>query len=231
MSECEICVNETDLGFEGMNGGETTTPLLLISQAMSDVVQAGTIPQGHFYNSVTGTDYGTELKVVVCGFTKAWVEWKPNQGGFVGRYPVGGLQGVTGDNYIGLKHGENNVIETYMYIVLLPEHKDDGYLVFNSTRGNLRYLKAWNTTMRFTKTPEGKPTAIYSAVWNLVLNKDTNKQGKVFYSLSEGGKSSVRQVGWTSKELYEEYVLPARQSLNQLISMSQPALPAVSDSF
>lgn len=230
MSE-EVMLNKDDLGFEGMSG-DTSTPMLLISQALSDVVQAGTVPVGHFYNSETGQDYGTEVKVVVCGFTKAWTEWKPNQGGFVGRYPVGSLKDVTGDNYSGMMHGENKVQETLLYVVILPEHKEDGYLIFSSSPGSMRYLKAWNTSLRFLKTPAGQQAAIYSGVWNLQLNKDQNKQGKTFYSPSLNGRCSAKHVGWTSKALYDEYVLPARQSLNSLVAMTQPAeTPAIEADF
>ena len=91
-------------GFEGMEQGDVTTPRLLVSQQLSDVVQAGTVPVGHFYNSLTCEDYGDKVQLVVCHFQKVWVEWKKNMGGYVGTYPVGGLEGVTGDNFKGMEH-------------------------------------------------------------------------------------------------------------------------------
>lgn len=207
-------------GFENMGAGEVATPLLLISQALSQNVADGTMPVGHFYNSITGKDYGASVKVVVCHFDKMWYEWKPDQGGLVGRYPVGGLEGVTGDNFTGMKHGENKVEEKYVYLVMLPDYPEDGFLVFGSTGGNLKYLKGWNTQMRYLRTPSGKPAPVFSAIWELTLNKDKNKAGNIYYSCNKEGKSSIRFAEWVSKEQFTEYVLPARQVADQAIALA-----------
>lgn len=209
-------------GFENMGSGETTIPRLLIAQALSEVTQNGTVAAGHFYNSVTGEDYGDSLDIIVCHFQKVWVEWKKNQGGYVGTYPVGGLEGVTGDNFKGMEHKAddgsiNDVIETWNYLVVLPEHKEAGFLMFGSTRGNLKYLKGWNTQMMYLRTPSGKPAPLFSSIWNLSTGKDKNKSGQPFYSCSKDGKSSASWKGWTSKELYLEYVSPARQVADQAV--------------
>lgn len=204
-------------GFEGMEQGDVTIPRLLISQQLSDVVQAGSVPVGHFYNSLTGEDYGDTIKVIPCHFQKVWVEWKPNQGGYVGTYPVGGLEGVTGDVYSGMKHGENDVIETYTYLLILADHKDAGYFIFQSTRGNLKYLKAWNTAMMYLRTPQGKPAPLFSSIWEMTLNKDQSKSGKQYYSCNTEGKSSVKRVGWVSKDTYTEYIAPARETASQAV--------------
>ena len=71
-------------GFESMGADEIAVPRLLIAQALSDVTQNGKVPAGHFYNSITGEDYGDKIKVIVCHFQKVWDEWKKNQGGYVG---------------------------------------------------------------------------------------------------------------------------------------------------
>lgn len=218
MEDVSFLEDAAGQGFEGMTSGEVATPLLLISQAMSASVQNGDIPQGHFYNSVTGKDYGESVDVIVCHFEKMWYEWKPNQGGLVGRYPVGGLEGVTGDVYTGLKHGENDVLETWLYIVVLPNHLEDGFLVFSSTRGNLRYLKAWNTQMKYLKLPSGKPAPLFAAVWNMTLGKDANKQGKQYYSCNANGKSSIHQNGWVTKVVFDDYVTPARQIADNTVA-------------
>ena len=207
-------------GFEGMEQGDVTTPRLLVSQQLSDVVQAGTVPVGHFYNSLTGEDYGDTVNIIVCHFQKVWVEWKPNQGGYVGTYPVGGIEGVTGDVYAGMKHGENDVIETYTYLVMLADKPEAGYFIFQSTRGNLKYLKAWNTAMMYLRTPTGKAAPLFSSVWELKLNKDQNKQGKTYYSCNVDGKSSIKRVGWITKNTYTEFIAPAREVASQVVMIA-----------
>lgn len=209
-----------DNGFENMDAGDVATPLLLISQQLSGVVSEEKIAAGHFYNSVTGEDYGTSVRVIVCHHDKMWYEWKPNQGGLVGRYPVGGLEGVIGDKYTGMTHGENKVEEKQVYLVYLPDHPEAGFMVFASTGGNMKYLKSWNTQMMYLRTPSGKQAPVFAAVWSMSLSKDKNKAGNVFYSCNDGGKSSIKFDSWVSKEVYEQAVLPARQTATQALAIA-----------
>lgn len=211
-------------GFENMSNDEVAVPRLLIAQALSDVVQNGSVKVGHFYNSITGEDYGDSIDLIVCHFQKVWVEWKKNNGGYVGTYPIGGLAGVTGDNFKGLEHTAddgtvNDVIETWNYLVILPDHIGDGYMVFGSTRGNLKYLKGWNTKMRYLRTPSGKAAPLFSSIWNLTTGKDQNKNGNTYYSCSKDGKSSITWKEWVSKEVFLDYVTPARQAADQAIAL------------
>lgn len=199
-------------GFENMSAQEVATPLLLITQPLSQLVTDGKVPVGHFANSLTGKDYGPEIRVIVCHFDKCWVEWKPNGGGFVGRYPIGGVK-VTGDPYTGMKTEEgNDVIETWMYLCVLPDHPEDGFVIFNSTRGNLKYLKGWNTQLKCLRTPGGRPAALYSAIWKMSLGKDKNKNGQQYYSCNNAGKSSIVFEGWVPDAIYNEFVQPARSA-------------------
>lgn len=203
-------------GFEDMTSGDITVPRLLISQALSKSVSEGVMKPGVFYNSITNKDYGTEIRVVVCHFQKTWVEWKPNQGGYVGTYPVGGLDGVEGDNFTGMTHTaedgtKNIVIETWNYLVILPDHPEDGYMLFSSTRGNLKYLKAWNTKTKFLTLPSGRPAPLFSSIWKMTIGKDQNKAGNVYYSCNKDGKSSIVWDSWVTKEMLTSRIQPARE--------------------
>ena len=219
-------------GFENMGTDEIAVPRLLIAQALSDVTQNGQVPAGHFYNSITGEDYGDTVDVIVCHFQKVWVEWKKNQGGYVGTYAVGALEGVTGDNFKGMEHKDadgniNDVIETWDYLVILPEHRDAGFMIFGSTRGNLKYLKGWNTQMKYLRTPSGKAAPLFSAVWTLATGKDTNKKGNTYYSCNKDGKSSIAFKEWVSKDIYLEYVAPARQVADQAVMLADNRTQAI----
>lgn len=223
--ELDYLVEVAGQGFENMTNDEVAVPRLLIAQALSDVVQNGSVKVGHFYNSITGKDYGETVDLIVCHFQKVWVEWKKNNGGYVGTYPVGGLTDVTGDNYRGLEHEDadgniNDVIETWNYLVILPEYMEDGYMIFGSTRGNLKYLKGWNTRMRYLRTPSGKPAPLFSSIWSLSTGKDQNKNGNTYYSCNKEGKSSIVRKGWVSKEVFLEYVIPARQVADQALALA-----------
>lgn len=211
-----------DNGFENMKSQDIATPMLLIAQAMSDVVSSGSVKIGHFYNSLTGEDYGNSVELIVCHFDKMWVEWKPNQGGFVGRHPIGSIP-VTGDIYTGMKHGDNDVIETWTYLVIPCEHPEAGYMAFSSTPGNVKYLKAWNTQMKYLRTPSGKPAPLFSARWRLTTNKVTSKAGKDYFACAgTDGKASAKFVGWVNKETYDNNVAPARQIATQALALAAP---------
>lgn len=197
-------------GFEKMDSTDTAIPLLLISQQLSEIVQSGKIPAGVFYNSVTYEDYGPSVKMLVVKFEKMWYEWLPNAGGLVGIHKPYSIE-VTGDSFSGLYHGENPVEEKWVYIVVLPDHPEAGYLMFTSTKGNLRYLKNWNTQMKNLRLTSGKVAPIFYGIWEATLGKDTNKDGKKYYSCSFEGKSSFELKGTIDTALYEAVVKPAIQ--------------------
>lgn len=208
-------------GFENMGAGEISTPLLLIAQPLSKVVTDDKVKAGHFYNSITGEDYGDEVKVIVCHFDKMWYEWLPEQGGLAGRYPVGGVA-VNGDKWSGMTNAEtgNKIEEKYVYLVYLPEHPESGLMVFASTGGNMKYLKGWNTQMKYLRTPGGRQAPVFAAIWSLKIGKDKNKAGQPYYSCNEAGKSSIKFVAWVMKETYEQVILPARDVASNAIAIA-----------
>ena len=62
-------------GFENMSNDEVAVPRLLIAQALSDVVQNDSVKVGHFYNSITGKDYGEAVDLIVCHFQNFFLRY------------------------------------------------------------------------------------------------------------------------------------------------------------
>lgn len=207
-------------GFNDVGIDQQAIPLLLICQSNSaDAIEAGVKP-GEFYNNITKRSYTNSIKLVPAYFKVAWLEWKPNGGGFAGRYEPGGIE-VTGNNYDGMTNPKtgNKVVETWLYYVLLNDFKEDGFFVFSSTPGNMKYLKVWNTMMKNLRLPPRKdprtgemvalPAPLHSSIWRLTTGKDQNKAGQKYYSLkSQDGKPGIERLGWITKELKDEYVTP-----------------------
>lgn len=212
---------ESENGFENMGAGDISTPLLLIAQPLSKVVTDDKVKAGHFYNSITGEDYGDEVRLIVCHFDKMWYEWLPEQGGLAGRYPVGSVE-VNGDKWSGMTNVEtgNKIEEKYVYLVYLPDHPEAGLMVFASTGGNMKYLKGWNTQMKYLRTPGGRQAPVFAAIWTLKIGKDKNKAGQPFFSCNEAGKSSIHFAGWVQKETYDEVILPARDVASNAIAIA-----------
>ena len=217
---------EGNSGFEDMGQEDVTMPMLLISQQLSAVVANDKVQAGHFYNSVTGEDYGEAIKFVVIRFSKMWYEWAPDMGGLIGIHEPYSIK-VIGDKFSGMKsEAGNDVVETWCYVVMLPDHPEAGYLLFNSSPGNIRYLKSLNTQMKYLRLPNGKPAPIYGAIWSAKLGKDKNKKGQSYYSCSEGGKSSFSFVSFISNEIYEHFVKPAlTMQMKQDVAQSPAETP------
>lgn len=219
-------------GYENVGTGDVTTPLLLIAQQLSEVVDGGSVEVGHFYNSVTGEDYGTKLRLVICHYKKMWYEWKPNQGGLAGIHEVGSLE-VVGDVYTGMKHGENKVEEKMVFLVVLPDHPDAGYMIFGSTPGTMKYMKAWLTQAQNMRLPSGARAPLFGGIWSVELGKNTSKDGNKYYAPAIDGKSTFRFDEWIPEVTYKESVVPAREIASQALQLAdtrvtQEALPQTS---
>lgn len=203
--------NEAGKGYENVTSSDTSTPLLLIAQQLSGVVDEGKVQAGHFYNSVTGEDYGDTLEIVACHYQRLWYEWLPDQQGLAGIHEPNTID-VTGDTYNGMYTTSGNKVEEKMvFLVVLPEHLDAGYLILGSTPGSMKYYKAWLAQMQTQTLPSGKPAPLFGGIWSVTLNKDQSKKtGNKFYSPNENGKSSFRFVSWIDEELYNNKVKLAR---------------------
>lgn len=207
-------------GYENVGAGDVTTPLLLVAQQLSEVVDGGSVEVGHFYNSVTGEDYGTKLRLVICHYKKMWYEWKPNQGGLAGIHEVGAID-VTGDVYSGMKTAEGNKVEEKMvFLVVLPDHPDSGYMIFGSTPGIMKYTKAWLTQAQNLRLPSGARAPLFGAIWDVELAKNTSKDGNKYYAPAIDGKSTFRFNDWIPEVLYKDSVMPAREIATQALALA-----------
>lgn len=197
-------------GFEGMDANNFAIPLLLIAQPTSDLITSGDaealgIKQGEFYNSVSKKRYGSKLKVVVAYFKVMWFEWGPNMGGLKGRHEPGTVP-VRGDQFTGMVRTDNgnDIVETWMYFCVLPDFLEDGLVIYQSTRGNIQYLKPWNSAMHDRKEP------LYASVWEIELRRNKNDKG-TWFAFGEDRRMSVTRLDYFDPQLFLEHVKPVRQ--------------------
>lgn len=198
-------------GFENVTSKDVVTPLLLVAQQLSAVVASGTVKAGHFYNSVTGEDYGDELKLVICDYRRMWYVWKENQQGLAGIFEPGSIE-VTGDPFTGMKDAQGQKVEEKMvFVVVLPEHKDAGYMVYGSTPGTIKYTKQWLTQAQNLRLPSGKIAPLFGSIWNVKLALNTSKANQKYYAPAVEGKSTFKFVSFIDEVLYHEAVEPTRK--------------------
>lgn len=205
-------------GLGKMDSGVTTNPYLSITQSTSTAVENGDCGAGEWCNSVTHKSYGNTIKVVFLDFMVAWTE-KDSAGKTVNRYEPNTIQ-VEGDLYKGMRNPAtgNKVQETWMYLVTLPEHPEDGVLIYTSSPGNMRYLKQLNTLIKNSRLPSGNPAPIYAYTWNLTINPDVSKDGKKYFSL----KGGIEKGDVISGKCLGEVVKPTLAQGSTLLIESSP---------
>lgn len=210
-------------GFEGLDKSVLAIPYLSILQPTSDAVLAGEVEAGNFINSVSREVYGSSIKVVVTAFKICWVE-RDSSGKTVNRYEPGSIK-VDGDVWRGMLNPEthNKVQESWLYQLILPEHQD-GFLIYGSTPGQMRYLKGWHTRLTQLRTPGGKLAPIYGGVWEWNLGPDQNKAGKQYYSLKNG----IKFDSFIGEELWNQRIIPAREQI-EVLQIAAPETVAATE--
>jgi hypothetical protein len=212
------------------SGQQLAIPLLLIKQGTtkpSKFKDAGMpVPEdGSIYNSTTLKSYGKKVRAVVLYATIMYYEWKPELGGLCGRYSEAEFYEqvkdgqIVGRPYEGFfrkfaSNGEeiipvstktgpawNELVETWVYALWLPDHPEDGIVCYNSTVGNMKYLKQWNSAMSTQKVPK------YAQIWNVETRQDETDSG-IAYQFGAGGKSAISFSGVVPPPLFLANVKP-----------------------
>jgi hypothetical protein len=215
-----------DDGFGEMGGNAISIPLLLIRQPTSQAnFDDEKVKQGDFYNSSTLKGYGSKVRVIPCYFGVLYYEWQPNMGGLAGRYTQAEFNKlvadgiVTGDAFGGYYRvfteagapvevaNRNRLTETWCYMVMLADHLDDGFMMYNSTVGNIKYLKQWNSSMRLKKLPNGSKAPLFSGIWNIQTVKDKNDKG-ISYHFGADNMSAITFDSIVPPAMFLEHVKP-----------------------
>lgn len=151
-------------GIGNLNAGDLAIPFLSILQDMSPQVKPrdGKYIQGAeagmALNTVTGEIYSIRegatgfkpLYVIPCGYKKAYVEWKPNRGGFVAAHENESILATTSK---GGKNGKENVlpnnnviVETaYHSVFVIAEGKKAYPAIMAMSISQLKKSRKWNS--------------------------------------------------------------------------------------
>ena len=162
-----IDVNAMDLleesagqGFENVSKKDLATPFIKILQSLSPQVKRTKTEyiedatEGMFFNTVTkelvnGSD---GILVIPCHYQQRYVEWKPNQGGFVKDHgmDVKFYEGLNkNDKGIAITPEGNEVVRYATFYVLVVK-KDGSFEPAIISLASTQFKKGltWNTTMR-----------------------------------------------------------------------------------
>ena len=167
-------------------------PFLSILQPMSPQIleaddddKPALLKAGNYFNSVTGELVSAKdgLAIQPVLFQTVVVEWKPREqgGGIAGRYEmtdpfIREKRKENGNSMVGLKNGDNDLIETvYLYCNLLSDDGNEvvGFGVFPVKSTSLQPVKGFRTAMQMVK---GKPP-YFAFRAKLSSEKKSNDQG------------------------------------------------------
>lgn len=179
-------------GFEGMTMEDAAVPYLAILQSQSPQVKKGHpariegAEEGDLFNSVTQRVYKGGVRLIPCGFRKAWVEWVPKTagGGFVASYDNDArLAECRKDPATGrdmLPNGNHLVATAYHYVLVVDPDGGAERVVISMSSTQLKKSRRWNSQMMALQvdTPQGKlaaPPFAFSYLAGTVLEqKDSN---------------------------------------------------------
>jgi hypothetical protein len=75
----------------------------------------------------------------------------------------------------------NKVVETWVYVFVLPDYIEDGFICYGSTVGNIKYLKQLNSGLELQKLPSGTKAPKVAQIWELGLDEDETDSGVSYH--------------------------------------------------
>ena len=190
------------LGNENVGAEHLQTPRVKLMQQMHSEVDKnhdayidGAEP-GHFLNSVTNENYGTEMYVINLHFKEDFVLWKKKDagGGLVGTYSsqADALEYLADQ---GLKADDHEIIQTQSHL-LLRKDPETGELIktpflMDFASSKLRVSREWNTQIGQLGGDR------FSALWKLSSLQTQNRASQKFYNLT------AENQGWVTEDDYE----------------------------
>lgn len=195
---------ESNAGFEDINSDTLSITFIKLLQKLSPELDEAK-PEynkdakvGMFTNSVTKELMGNKFKCIVIGFERIYAEWKPDRGGLVGYHSPAQATALTVSTKFGKWKTEegNELIENYMYKVLIEGQEEKGIMVIAMVSSNITVAKGWNRELTTTIMGDGTKALPHFMVWEIGSILVTKGQNSWY-------KYEVKKAGLISKQQYE----------------------------
>lgn len=195
-----------------------STPFLGLVQGTSACLSDEN-PEGTWRNSASGKNYGKTIKVIPLAFHTVWAEKEavaPYR--TLARYVPHSIETderkQTGKNFPKLynKATGNEIVEQYIYAVLLPDFPEDGILFFNPSAVSMKTCRCWNSVLFGSVLSNGAKAPIFKNEWLLVAELVQNPQqpNKTVAKITRIVKDIV-----TPKELFMVSIKPQLDTISQ----------------
>ena len=178
-------------------------------------------PAGTWHNSASGKNYGNLVRVVPLAFHTVWAE-RENEAPYrtVARYAPHSIPVETRAPKAG-KRGfpkmysttsGNEIVETYVYAVILPDFPEDGLMYFSPSVISMRTCRGWNSQLFGQLLPNGKQAPVFAYSWQLLCELVPNPQqpNKKISKFTRASKDVV-----VNKELFTISVKPQLEVVRQ----------------
>jgi hypothetical protein len=109
----------------------------------------------------------------------------------------------------------NDIIDTWIYYVLIKGREDEGMLKLAVTSTGIKYAKIWNGLAHDYRLASGKRAPLFSQYWKLTLEKNT--EGKnTWFIFGKGSSANIKHAGQVPPQVYLDYIKPVREIAPQL---------------
>ena len=204
-------------GFGDMDSTTMAIPFLKLLQDLSPEVKKnkteyveGAEP-GMFINSVTKEIF-TEVPCIVLAFEHIFNEWTANRGPLVARHAKSEFSRIciNPQDFGRYKTADgNDLVETYMYYLLIVGHEEEGPVCFSATKTQITPSQAWNRMIASLTFPNN--------------TKAPGEYGK--YTLVPVAKASDKGDYWSFKAVRHEQDKFITRDQLEFVKREKAALP------
>jgi hypothetical protein len=198
---------------EHLSQDELELPFLRVAQKGSPQVDDDApeyiegLKPGHYFNTASGVNYGDAIVVQVHGYFRNYTIWKGPKG-------TGEFSGTMTPEEFSQFEKENNLVrdggdmmhqvdgeelrytDTRNFIVSLPEHEDDGIMIYSMSSTGIKAAKKWNT-LNNSRRINGQQAKRYATLWQ-IKTAGFEKNGYTWKQTSQ-----ITPLGWATPEIVE----------------------------
>lgn len=199
----------TGEGFDGVDAESQQIPFLRIAQKMTSQVDEADasyiegLKPGMFYNNVAGKSYGKEVRVVLLHYFRNFTKWGNDLGSYKGTLTPEEFDKIEGtlsrDGGSFTTPEGDRIQDTRNFFVILPDHLEDGPMLFTLTSTGIKPSKMWLTRAQGLRL-SGKKPALYASIWNVSTMQCSNDYG-TWYSIGDKKTLKVDHDGYLTGEL------------------------------
>lgn len=200
-------------GFEGADKDAYAIPFLRILQSGSPQVNEdeasyieGAKP-GMFFNTITGELYGKSVLVIPITYSRSFIEWQPNRGGFVKDH---GNDPIILDRIVEIDDKHNSILDNgnviqdaRTHIVILADNPLGGPVILSMTSTGIKHSRKWMTLMNGIRIPNStKQAPMFACTWAIGTVRNENDDGK-WYQVGDKSSTNIKMEGWVTKDQLE----------------------------